>query len=86
MNDLGNIPEVSVDFMLNHIVPDFGVDVEHTMRKLREEGNWLERIHQGIAQTLQGFLEDGKDYKGIINSTKLEGSPRTPTLVFEYLS
>ena len=35
LNDLGNIPEVTADFMLDHIVPNIGINVDHTMRKLK---------------------------------------------------
>lgn len=37
LNDLDNIPEVTVDFMLDHIVPNIGINVERTMRKLKQD-------------------------------------------------
>ena len=36
--DFGNIPEVTVDFMLDHIVPNSGINVERTIQNLRLEG------------------------------------------------
>jgi hypothetical protein len=42
LNDLGNIPEVTVDFMLDHIVPNSGINVERTMQNLRQEGVLLD--------------------------------------------
>ena len=38
LTDLGNIPEVTVDFMLDHIVPNSGINVERTIQKLRRKG------------------------------------------------
>src|ERR1700679_4180809 len=35
LNVLGNIPEVTVDFMLDQIVPDSGINVESTIHDLR---------------------------------------------------
>ena len=90
MNDLGNIPEVTVDFMLNHIVPDSGVDVEHTMRKLRHKGDlldagWKEFIDELPKDSADNeqkvFLKMGTIYQRIIDSTKFKRSSRTPTLV-----
>ena len=90
MNDLGNIPEVTVDFMLNHIVPDSGVDVEHTMRRLRQKGDLLDAGWKEFIDVLpkdspdnkqKVFSKMGRIYKRIIGYTKLKGSSRTPTLV-----
>jgi hypothetical protein len=39
LTDLGNIPEVTVEFMLDHIVPDSGINVERTIQKLRRNGD-----------------------------------------------
>ena len=89
--DFGSIPEVTVDFMLNHIVPNSGVNVEHTMQNLRQKGflhdaGWNEFIDtlpkhsNGNEQKV--FSKMGTIYRKIIASTEFEvGSPRTPTLI-----
>ena len=91
LTDLGNIPEVTVDFMLDHIVPDSGINVERTIRKLRGKGvlgdaGWKEfegklpKKSDDIEQKV--FSKMGTIYKGIIDSTEFDvGSSRTPTLV-----
>ena len=91
MNDLGNIPEVTVDFMLNHIVPDSGVDVEHTMRKLRHKGDLLDAGWKEFIDELPKDSADneqkvsskmGTIYRRIIASAEIDvGSSCTPTLV-----
>ena len=40
--DFGNIPEVTVDFMLDHIVPNSSINVERTMKNLRRKGVLLD--------------------------------------------
>jgi hypothetical protein len=68
LNDLGNIPEVTVDFMLDHIVPDSGIDVESTIHRLKQEevlldAGWKEFVgalpkqSTGTEQTV--FFENG---------------------------
>ena len=89
--DLGNIPEVSVDFMLDHIVPNSGINVERTMGRLKQEGvlldaGWKEFIDELPKQSSHSeqevFSKMGTIYQRIIASTEFgDGSSRTPTLV-----
>ena len=91
MNDLGNIPEVTVDFMLDNIVPNSGIDVERTIRKLKRnkvllDAGWKEFIDalpKDSSNTEQKvFSKMGTVYKGISDHTVFDdGSSRTPTLV-----
>ena len=77
--------------MLDHIVPNSGINVEHTMQNLMREGvlldaGWKEFIgalpKQSAANEQKVFSKMGTIYRGIIDSTELdEGSSRTPTLV-----
>ncbi|KAF8966229.1 hypothetical protein BDZ97DRAFT_2074195 [Flammula alnicola] len=51
MSDLGNIPEVTVDFMLDHIIPDSGVNVEATKKALERDDVLLDsgwQIFNGV--------------------------------------
>jgi hypothetical protein len=91
MTDLGNIPEVTVDFMLDHIVPNSGIDVKRTVNKLKQKGvlldaGWKEFVgalpkqSEGKEQTV--FSKMGAIYEGIIEHTAfVDRSSRTPTLV-----
>jgi hypothetical protein len=90
MNDLGNIPEVTVDFMLDNIVPNSGVDVERTIRKLKRnrvllDSGWKEFV-DALPKKAPGkeqivFSKMGTIYKGIIEHTIFDDrSSRTPTL------
>ena len=91
LKDLGNIPEVGVDFMLDQIVPNPGIYVKRTMDKLKREGDlldagWKEFIGESPKQSSlkeqEVFLKMGTIYKKVIASTKFDdGSSRTPTLV-----
>ena len=91
LTDFGNIPEVTVDFMLNHIVPNSGINVERTMQNLRREGvlldaGWevfIDALPKKSADNEQKiFSKMGAIYQRIIASTEFEsGSSRTPTLV-----
>ena len=91
LTDFGNIPEVSVDFMLDHIVPNSGVNVERTMQNLRREGNLLDAGWEVFIDALpkhsadneqKVFSKMGTIYRRIIASTEFDvGSSRTPTLV-----
>ena len=91
LTDLGNIPEVTVDFMLDHIVPNLGINVERTMQNLRREGvlfdggwkEFVDALPKHSIDTEQNFFSKiGTIYKGIIDSTAFDdGSSRTPTLV-----
>ena len=91
LTDLGNIPEVTVDFMLDHIVPHSGINVERTMRNLRREGVLLNTGWKVFTDALpkdsadkeqKVFSKMGTIYQGIIGSTAFDdGSSRTPTLV-----
>ena len=91
MNDLGNIPEVTVDFMLDNIVPNSGIDVERTIRELKRnevllDAGWKE-FDDKLPKKTSGkeqivFSKMGTIYQGIIGSTAFDdGSSRTPTLV-----
>ena len=91
LTNFGNIPEVAVDFMLDHIVPNSGINVERTMQNLRREGvllddGWKEFVDalpkHSIDSEQKVFLKIGTIYQGIIDSTTFDdGSSRTPTLV-----
>jgi hypothetical protein len=91
LDDLGNIPEVTVDFMLDHIVPNSGINVERTKQNLRQEGvlldaGWKEFIdalpEKSADNEQKVFAKMGTIYQKIIDSTKFDvGSSRTPTLV-----
>ena len=91
LTDLGNIPEVTVDFMLDHIVPDSGINVERTIQKLRRNGvlgnaGWKEfegaLPKKSDAIELKVFSKMETIYEGIIDATDFDvGSSRTPTLV-----
>ena len=92
LNDLGNIPEVTADFMLDHIVQNIDINVDHTMRKLKGNevllggAGWKEfvgALPKKSSDTEQKvfFSKMGTIYKGIIDSTVFDdGSPRTPTM------
>ena len=90
LNDLGNIPEITVDFMLDHIVPNSGINVERTMQKLRREGVLLDIGWKVFKNALpksspdneqKVFLKMGTIYQEIIASTRFDvGHSRTPTL------
>ena len=91
LTDFGNIPEVAVDFMLDHIVPNSGINVERTMQNLRREGvllddGWKEFVDalpkHSIDSEQKVFSKIGTIYQGIIDSTAFDdGSSPTPTLV-----
>ena len=91
LTDLGNIPEVTVDFMLDHIVPNSGINVERTMDRLKREGVLLDAGWEVFIDALpkhsadneqKVFLKMGTLYRRIIASTAFDvGSSRTPTLV-----
>jgi hypothetical protein len=75
MTDLGNIPEVTVDFMLDHIVPNSGIDVERTINRLKREGvlldaGWKEFVgalpKQSTDTEQTVFSKMGTIYQGII--------------------
>ena len=90
LTDLGNIPEVAVDFMLDHIVPNSGINVELTMQKLKREkvlldAGWKEFVGTSPKQSTdieqKVFSKMGTIYRRIIDSTAFDdGSSRTPTL------
>jgi hypothetical protein len=95
LNDLGNIPEVTVDFMLDHIVPNSGVNVERTMQILKWEGVLLDDGWKVFKNALpkkspeneqKVFLKMGAIYQKIIASTEFDGDSRTPTLFNGHLS
>jgi hypothetical protein len=91
LNDLGNIPEVTVDFMLDHIVPNSGINVERTMKNLRREGVLLDAGWEVFTDALpkksadseqKVFLKMGTIYQKIIASTEFDmGHSLTPTLI-----
>ena len=95
MDDLGNIPEVTVDFMLDHIIPNSEIDVERTIRILKRKGVLLNDGWKEFADALPKessdneqtvFSKMGTIYKGIIDYTNFsdgsDGSSRTATLDF----
>jgi hypothetical protein len=91
MTDLGNIPEVTVDFMLDHIVPNSGIDVERTIKRLKRkevlfDAGWKEFVgalpKQSTDTEQTVFSKMGIIYKEIIRHTAFDDrSSRTPTLV-----
>ncbi|KAF8811240.1 hypothetical protein BYT27DRAFT_7184620 [Phlegmacium glaucopus] len=92
MTDLGNIPEVTVDFMLDHIVPNSGVNLERTMHNLKRKGILLDAGWNLFIDALPKNSKDNEQkvflkmqaiYRNIITSTKFEvGHSRFPTLDF----
>ena len=92
MTDLRSIPEVTVDFMLNHIVPSPGINVERTRDVLIQQGvlldvGWKEfsdALPKNSAENEQKvFSKMAIIYKKIIASTVLDGDRRSSTLVME---
>ena len=91
MHDLGNIPEVTVDFMLDNILPKSGIDVERTIYRLKRKGVLLDDGWKGFVGGLPKnsndseqivFSKMGAIYRGIIDcATFVDGSSRTSTLV-----
>ena len=91
LTDFGNIPEVTVDLMLDHIVPNSGINVERTMQNLRRkgvllDGGWKEFIDElpklSTDNEQKVFSKMGIIYERIIDSAAFnDGSSRTPTLV-----
>ncbi|KAF8811221.1 hypothetical protein BYT27DRAFT_7252939 [Phlegmacium glaucopus] len=87
---LGNVPEVTVDFMLDHIVPNSGVNLECTMHDLRRKGILLDAGWKFFIDALPKNSKDNKQkvflkmqtiYQNIITSTKFEVEhSRAPTL------
>jgi hypothetical protein len=90
MKDLGNLPEVTVDFMLDHIVPNSGVNVEATISELRRQGTLLETGWKVFNGALPKNSNDNEQkvfskmkvmYQNIIASIKFDaGHSRSPTL------
>jgi hypothetical protein len=90
LTDLGNIPEVNVDFMLDHIVPNLGINFELTMRNLKQkkvllDAGWKEFVGElpkrSKANEQTVFSKMGTIYREIIESTAFnDRSSRTPTL------
>ena len=89
LTDLGNIPEVTVDFMFNHILPNSGIDVERTRQDLIQKGFLLDAGWKEFSDTLpknstaneqEVFSKMATIYENIIDSTKFDGDPRLPTL------
>ena len=91
LTNFGNIPEVTVEFMLDHIIPNPGINVERTMDNLRRDGGLLDSGWKPFVDELpkhsasneqKVFSKMGTIYQGIIDSTAFnDGSSRTPTLV-----
>ena len=82
ITDLGNIPEVTVDFMLDHIVPNSGIDVDRTMRNLNRKevlliDGWKSFIgampKESVDSEQTVFSKMATIYKEIIDSTEFEG-------------
>ena len=81
MNDLGNIPEVAVDFMLNHIVPNSGINVDRTSQNLRQKGVLLDAGWDVFIDELPKVSKDNEQkvfakmetiYQNIITSTSFD--------------
>ena len=75
--------------MLDHIVPNSGINVENTKENLRREGVLLDAGWEVFTDVLPkhstdtDYLKMGTIYQGIIDSTMFEDrSSRTLTLVF----
>ena len=91
LTDFGNIPEVTVDFMLDHIVPNSGINVERTIQNLRQEGVLLDAGWEAFIDALPKQSADNEQkvfskmetiYRRIIAATEFDvGSSRSPTLV-----
>ena len=89
--NLGNILEVTIDFMLDHIVPNSGINIERTMQNLRQEGVLLDAGWEVFKNALpkkspdneqKMFLKMGTIYQKIVASTEFDvGHSRTPTLI-----
>ena len=60
MDDLGNIPEVTVDFMLDHIIPNSEIDVERTIRILKRKGVLLNDGWKEFADALPKESSDSE--------------------------
>lgn len=73
-DNLGPIPEVTVDFMLHYIIPNSNVDVDATMFKLREAGVWSETYRWQVSekQTPHSFF----NFKTVADSEKENQEPR----------
>lgn len=71
--DLGPVPEVTVDFMLEHIIPNSQVDVPATMRFLKEKGIWSES---------KGWSDFGGATPKELSKRKSGGSNNKETEVF----
>ena len=81
MNDMGNIPEVTVDFMLNHIVPNSGINVARTIQNLRQKGALLDAGWDVFIDKLPKVSNDNEQkvfakmetiYQNIITSTSFD--------------
>ena len=91
LTDLGNIPEVTVDFMLDNIVPDSGIDVNRTRQHLIDKGILLPAGWKEFSDALpkksagneqQVFSKMETIYRNIIALTKFHGpSHPSATLV-----
>ena len=91
LTDFGNIPEVTVDFMLDYIVSDSGINIGRIMQNLRREGVLLDAGWEVFVDALpkqsadneqKVFSKMGTIYRRIFTSTEFDvRSSRTPTLV-----
>ena len=92
LNDLCKIPEVTVDFMLDHIVPNLGINVGRTIQDLKEKGILLDTGWRAFIGALPKDSPDDEQkvfskmeniYQNIITSTKFKFDVehyRSPTL------
>ena len=91
LSNFGNIPEVTVDFMLDHIIPNSGINVERTRQNLTREGVLLDAGWEVFVGALpkhsfdnekKVFSKMGTIHRRIIESTEFDvESSCTPTLV-----
>ena len=90
LTDFGNIPEVTVNFMLDHIVPNSRIDVERTMQTLKRkkflvDAGWKEFVGELPKHSTDNeqtvFSKMGTIYERIIKSTTFnDGNHHAPTL------
>lgn len=64
ISDLGSIPEVTVDFKLQNIVPKSNVDAEMTLRVLKEKHARSENGWWGLLQGQSPKSLAKKEYSG----------------------
>ena len=88
VTDLGNIPEVTVDFILDRIVPNPEIEIERKICRFKRkfysmliEKNSLVHCPSSRLTPNGWFSEVGAICRGIIGSNFDDGFSRTPTSV-----